>query len=198
MKVLLRSTFIADPSDDAELFLRNYLALGDSGLGFEQIEDEVVWTYIVTNTGDVALFNVQVVDDAGTPQDPRDDFAPLGGATLEPGESIEVTASGIVVDGLYVNTARASGEQRGAVTARLFVTALFNTGLVSASDTSAYLGIVPLPPFVPDPPTALPNAGSGGVGTPFDTFGWRLSLTVLIAVSGLSFAGGLRLIRRRR
>ena len=59
-------------------------------------------------------------------------------------------------------------------------------------------GSRPFHPRLPDPPTDLPNTGSGGVGAPFDTFGWRLTLTGLIAVSGLSFAGGLRLIRRRR
>lgn len=46
MKSLLRSTFIADPGDHDELFLRNFLALQDSGLGFERVEDTVIWDFI--------------------------------------------------------------------------------------------------------------------------------------------------------
>ncbi len=46
MKTLLRSTFRADPSDDATLFLRNANALRDSGLGFDIPEDEALWTWI--------------------------------------------------------------------------------------------------------------------------------------------------------
>ena len=158
--------------------------------------DDVVWTYIVTNTGDVTLFNVQVVDDAGTPRDPRDDFIALGGASLRPGESVEGSASGLVIEGPYLNTARASGEVLGAVPSGIALA--FMQDIVSATDASGYRGITPVPPPPPDPQRTSPNTGSGGVGAPFDTFGWRLTLTGLIAVSGLSFAGGLRLIRRRR
>lgn len=46
MKSLLRSCFIVDPNDHEELFLRNYLALADSGLGFERIEDTVIFEYV--------------------------------------------------------------------------------------------------------------------------------------------------------
>lgn len=46
MKTLLRSCFVADPQDNEELFLRNYLALSDSGLGFERVEDTVIWEFI--------------------------------------------------------------------------------------------------------------------------------------------------------
>ncbi len=46
MKTLLRSTFIDAPSDAADLFLRNAQALRDSGLGFDQEEDGIIWTYI--------------------------------------------------------------------------------------------------------------------------------------------------------
>lgn len=46
MKTLLRSCFLADPADNEELFLRNYLALSDSGLGFERSEDTVIWEFI--------------------------------------------------------------------------------------------------------------------------------------------------------
>ncbi len=46
MKTLLRSVFIADPGDSEELFLRNFLALQDSGLGFERVEDIVIWDFV--------------------------------------------------------------------------------------------------------------------------------------------------------
>lgn len=46
MKELLRSCFIADPTDSAELLSANYHALLESALGFDQAEDEVIWTYV--------------------------------------------------------------------------------------------------------------------------------------------------------
>ena len=46
MKTLLRSTFKAEPADDAGLFLRNAQALRESGLGFSIPEDEVLWTWV--------------------------------------------------------------------------------------------------------------------------------------------------------
>lgn len=46
MKHLLRSTFVGKPGEDKDLLLRNYQALVDSGLGFEVIEDEVLWRFI--------------------------------------------------------------------------------------------------------------------------------------------------------
>lgn len=46
MKTLLRSTFKADPADDAGLFLRNVQALKETGLGFDHPEDEVVWNWV--------------------------------------------------------------------------------------------------------------------------------------------------------
>ena len=46
MKTLLRSVFRADEGDSEELFLRNYMNLLSSGLGFETQEDDLVWTYI--------------------------------------------------------------------------------------------------------------------------------------------------------
>lgn len=47
MKTLLRSTFIAEATDDKELFLRNMQALRDSGLGFDNPEDNALWSYVL-------------------------------------------------------------------------------------------------------------------------------------------------------
>ena len=46
MRFLLRSCFIALPSDDPELSFRNYLALSESGLGFDVPEDTVLWEFV--------------------------------------------------------------------------------------------------------------------------------------------------------
>lgn len=46
MKTLLRSVFIADPHDSESLFAQNYHALVDSGLGFDQTPDVVIWNYV--------------------------------------------------------------------------------------------------------------------------------------------------------
>jgi hypothetical protein len=46
MKILLRSCFLADPTDSENLHTRNYHAMVDSGLGFDTPEDNVIWAYI--------------------------------------------------------------------------------------------------------------------------------------------------------
>jgi len=46
MKTLLRSCFLADPNDSEPLTSQNYHAMVESGLGFDQPEDNVVWQYI--------------------------------------------------------------------------------------------------------------------------------------------------------
>jgi replicative DNA helicase len=46
VKTLLRGTFVARPDDDAALLYRNVQALTDAGLGFEVVEDNVIWTFI--------------------------------------------------------------------------------------------------------------------------------------------------------
>jgi hypothetical protein len=63
----------------------------------------VEWTYVVTNTGNVKLVDVTVVDDQGvTVTCPQD--------TLEPGESMTCTASGTAVPGQYANIGTATGD----------------------------------------------------------------------------------------
>jgi hypothetical protein len=46
MKNLLRSCFLAQPTDSEAQFAQNYHAMVESGLGFDTPEDNVVWTYI--------------------------------------------------------------------------------------------------------------------------------------------------------
>ena len=50
----------------------------------------------------------------------------------------------------------------------------------------------------PEISVLLPNTGTGGVGDLLDTFGWRVTLAGLVALSGLSLFSGARLLRTRR
>lgn len=159
-----------------------------------EVGSEVVWSYTVTNTGNVTLVSLLIVDDAGTPQDLRDDFIVLRGGILAPGESIEMEAVGTAVAGEYINLASASADVLTGVTAAL-PGELLSTSALLATDDSGYLGVVPEPPVIP---TELPNTGSGGVDTFLDTFGWRLMLAGLVAGSAFSFVGGARMLRRSR
>jgi hypothetical protein len=77
----------------------------------------VTWTYTVTTgEGNVALSNVVVSDDNGTPLNPDDDFNPdfVGGDTdgdgkLDVGETWTYTATAAALAGEYVNVATADG-----------------------------------------------------------------------------------------
>ena len=80
----------------------------------------VTWTYIVTNTGDVALSNVKVTDDKGV-------AVSCPKTTLAVGESMTCTGSGKAQACQYANLGTASGKSPGGQT-------------VSASDPSHYYG----------------------------------------------------------
>lgn len=93
------------------------------------VGEPVVWTYVVTNIGNVPLTNVIVGDDI------------LGIIctipALAPGESQTCTKTGTAVEGQYTNLGKAATrypDQRGMI--------------VSDQDRSHYLGIKP---FVPNP-----------------------------------------------
>jgi uncharacterized repeat protein (TIGR01451 family) len=85
---------------------------GDAG-------DTVVYSYVVTNTGNVTLTNVTIRDDNGTPgvANTGDDFSViLGTTTLQPGESttgqslpVALTVAGVDA-GSVTNTAVATGQ----------------------------------------------------------------------------------------
>ncbi|MGW9167330.1 DUF7507 domain-containing protein [Agromyces sp. NPDC055658] len=71
---------------------------------------EVRWTYVVTNTGNVVLTDVTVTDDLVD----ADDITCEGGdgnvvAELEPGESVECTATGTAIVGQYANLGSVTG-----------------------------------------------------------------------------------------
>ncbi|MFC1956252.1 hypothetical protein ACFLWZ_07050 [Chloroflexota bacterium] len=96
----------------------------------------VTWTYIVTNTSAVALSNVVVTDDNGTPGDTSDDFNPtfVGGDTngddkLDITETWTYTASGTAIAGQYENWAIVTASDPGGL-------------LVGDNDPSHYFGPV--------------------------------------------------------
>jgi hypothetical protein len=68
--------------------------------------DPLVWSFVVTNTGDIALSSVTVTDSTGlTITCPK--------TTLQAGESMTCTASGIALEGLHTNVGTASGTPAG-------------------------------------------------------------------------------------
>lgn len=83
----------------------------------------VTWTYVVTNTGTVALTGVLVTDDMGVT------VTCAGGSTLEPGQSITCTGTGTAVEGQYRNVGS--------------VRATWSGGTVEDSDPSHYFGVRP-------------------------------------------------------
>jgi PKD repeat protein len=83
----------------------------------------VIWTYVVTNTGDVGLNNVAVTDDQGaTVTCPK--------TVLEPGEAMTCSASGTAVAGQYANVGTVTGTPPDGTP-------------VTASDPSHYFGAAP-------------------------------------------------------
>ena len=79
------------------------------GATYTTLAGPVTYTYVVTNTGPVALENISVVDDNGTPSDTSDDFAATcPKTTLNPGESMTCSKT-VDVPTDRTNTATAHG-----------------------------------------------------------------------------------------
>ena len=106
------------------------------------VGDPVAWTYLVTNTGNVALSAVSVTDDQGV-------VVTCPKTTLAVEESMTCTGSGTAVSGQYANVGAAVGT--------------YNTQQVSDSDPSHYFGQDPVQPSVSvtktADPTSLPEPG---------------------------------------
>jgi uncharacterized repeat protein (TIGR01451 family) len=92
---------------------------GDAADGevYETEPGEVTYTYEVTNSGPLTLFDVTVTDDAGTPGDPSDDFeAECGLTTLQPGESTTCSATvPVLIDTTNVAVARGATAEGNPV-----------------------------------------------------------------------------------
>jgi len=118
--------FGADPSLSIDKTTSD--GYGNEGDSIGVIPGETVtWQYYVTNTGNVPLQNVAVIDDQGAavacPQD-----------TLAVGECMTCTASGIASEGWYDNEGTASGDYADDVG---------NSITVSDTDDSSYCGLTP-------------------------------------------------------
>ncbi|MGD8474712.1 MAG: hypothetical protein PVH59_11345, partial [Anaerolineae bacterium] len=91
---------------------------------YVQPGDPITWTYAVTNTGEVDLSDVTVVDDQGVVVD-------CPSTTLAIGASMTCDASGTAIAGQYANTATATASPPPGF------------GAPVAEDTSYYFGAVP-------------------------------------------------------
>ncbi|MDW4571996.1 SdrD B-like domain-containing protein [Microbacterium sp. M3] len=92
----------------------------------------VVWTYVVTNTGDVDLTDIEVTDDLVDPEDidcagTGSNFVP---GPLAPAASVTCVATGTATAGQYANTGTVTGLDPTAVE-------------VTDEDPSHYFGSVP-------------------------------------------------------
>ena len=76
---------------------------------FILVGDPVTWQYQVTNTGNVALSDISVADDSGTPDDPGDDVTVCSIASLDVAEQQSCSLNGTAAEGQYANVGKATG-----------------------------------------------------------------------------------------
>ncbi|HEX6179535.1 MAG TPA: hypothetical protein VF057_14320, partial [Thermoanaerobaculia bacterium] len=138
----------------------------------------VNWTYVVTNTGNLALTAVSVTDNRGV-------AVTCPKTALEPGESMTCTASGIATAGQYSNLGTATGTPAGG-------------SPVTATDPSHYNGVTVgdqgcTPGYWKNHTDSWPPTGyspSQTVTTVFAQVALYPSLSVASLLDSLSFAGG--------
>ena len=136
----------------------------------------VLWTYVVTNTGDISLSTVSVADDRGV-------AVTCPKSVLAPAESMTCTASGVAVAGQYSNI----GTATGTALARPF----------SASDPSHYSGVAAnqgcTPSYWKNHMGSWPLTGyspSQTVQSVFSQVAFYPSLGSSTLLASLSFSGG--------
>ncbi len=95
-----------EPGVSIQKFVNGADANTSPGINIDNGTD-VVWTYVVTNTGDTALVNVTVADDKGVPVDCGDGTQVI--ALLVPGEQVTCTGEGVVEPGPYANVGIVGG-----------------------------------------------------------------------------------------
>ncbi len=129
----------------------------------------VTWTYVVTNTGDFDLANVEVLDDqlpASAIVCDADNVIDL----LVPGQSVTCTASGTATLGAYQNVGSATGTPVG-------VTGLPVLFDVSDMDPSNYLGVEFDLAIDKLAATLLVDADSTSTVTVGDTLSWEIEVS---------------------
>jgi uncharacterized repeat protein (TIGR01451 family) len=98
----------------------------------------VNWTYLVTNTGNVELSAVGVIDDKGV-------TVTCPATVLAVGANMTCTATGVATAGSYTNLATATGS--------------YLTDTVTATDSSSYFGANPLIQIEKTPDSQVVNEG---------------------------------------
>ncbi|MFN2223740.1 MAG: hypothetical protein ACK2UH_14380, partial [Candidatus Promineifilaceae bacterium] len=118
--------FGAEPS--LKLDKRSSGVFIDGAGPFVLVNDPVTWTYMLTNTGNVTLTDIIILDDNG----PDDGFLVCEVGTLPPGSQAETcTASGLAVAGPYRNVGAAYGTPPDGLPQ------------IVAEDASSYYGAAP-------------------------------------------------------
>jgi len=80
----------------------------DTAPGEEILEgDDVTWTYVVTNTGDITMIDVEVTDDQGVVPDCGDGTNMIG--VLAAGDSVTCTATSTAGESAYSNVGNVTG-----------------------------------------------------------------------------------------
>jgi uncharacterized repeat protein (TIGR01451 family) len=135
---------------------------GDDGITLA-VGDAVTWSYKVTNTGNVTVTDITVTD-----SDPA--IGQVGTiASLAPGETRILTASGTAAAGNYSNTGTVSGQPVGSDNSAI-------GDAISASDGSSYFGSGPALDITKTVQniTTSGAAGKTATGTPGDDFKFTL------------------------
>lgn len=106
------------------------------GDGLQILSGETIsWAYHVVNSGNVALTNVRVMDDNGTPLNATDDVLVGTVASLAAGATFDLSYAGTAAIGAYRNNA--------IVTSNDFVDDAGHHAVVSDDDASNYFGLNP-------------------------------------------------------
>jgi uncharacterized repeat protein (TIGR01451 family) len=90
------------PAIDIEKFVNQVDADTEAEAVYVLVESALLFTYVVTNTGDIALTNVTVTDNTGM-------AVTCPKTTLDPGESMTCTTSASALLGLHTNIGTATG-----------------------------------------------------------------------------------------
>lgn len=99
-------TVSINPSIDIEKFTNGKDA--DSVTSGISIGDTIEWKYVITNSGNVLLENISLIDD-------KEGIIPCPKDSLDPGESMECLCEGTAEYGYYKNIAYVTGEINGII-----------------------------------------------------------------------------------
>lgn len=125
----------------------------------------VNWDYILTNTGNVTLTNISVVDDPNTPGNSGDDDIVCTGKTLTPTQQTTCTWSDTARAGQYTNNATATGSPPGGLS------------VITAQDTSYYFGVTPTITLEKKTNNTIARSPTGPMVLAGSTVNWSYTVT---------------------